>query len=129
MKSKKPCSALTIGELVILVVVVIVFIALLPPAISLVRKRGRQINDVSNGKRVAAALRYFAGVGASPATAERPPSRFVTTTRSVSLDAEELPPGTHQPQQQTNQNPRAKPSEEALRTTRRKHPENENQSK
>jgi len=94
VKSKKSCSALTIGELIILVVVVIVFIALLPPAISLVRKRGRQINDVSNGKRVAAALRYFAGVGASPATTERPPSRFVITTRSVSLGTEELPPGT-----------------------------------
>ena len=53
-----------------MIVVVIVFIALLPPAISLVRKRGRQINDVPNGKRVAAALKYFAGVGASPATEE-----------------------------------------------------------
>ena len=56
VKSKKACSALTIGELVILVVVVIVFIALLPPAISLVRKRSSRINDVSEGKRVAAAL-------------------------------------------------------------------------
>ena len=70
MESKKACSALTIGELVILIVVVIVFIALLPPAISLLRKRSSQINDVSNGKRVVAELRYFAGVGASPATEE-----------------------------------------------------------
>jgi hypothetical protein len=126
VKSKKTCSALTIWELVILVVVVIVFIALLSPAISLARKRSR--HDVSNGKRVVAALRYFAGVGASPATAERPPSRFVTTTRSVSLDAEELPP---EPSDLNNKptKPRTKPSEKALRTTRRKHPENENQSK
>ena len=94
MKSNKSSTALTIGELVILVVVVIVFVALLPPAISLVRKPAGQVSGVSNGKRVALTLKYFAGIGASPATVNRAPSRFVTTRRPVSLGAEELPPRT-----------------------------------
>jgi hypothetical protein len=43
-----------------MVVVLFVLISLLPPAISILRNRGRQLKDLSNAKRVAVALREFA---------------------------------------------------------------------
>jgi len=60
VKASKSLIAVTIGELVIMVFVLFVLISLLPPAISVLRKRGRQLKDLSNAKRVAVALRDFA---------------------------------------------------------------------
>ena len=94
MKSMNSDRAVTLAELVILLVVIVVFVALLPPAISLVRKRGGKVNERSNRNRIAAAVKYFAGIGASPGTRERLQPRFATITRSISLGGEELPSGT-----------------------------------
>jgi hypothetical protein len=79
----KSSAAPTIGEMVILLVVIIVFIALLPPAISLVRKHGGRV-----------ALKHLAGIGATPMPTDQLIPQFLTTTRSVSLGGEEVPPGT-----------------------------------
>jgi hypothetical protein len=60
VKLNRSSAAVNIGEPAIVIAVIAILISLLPLAISLVRKRDKQIKDLSNGRQIAFALKDFA---------------------------------------------------------------------
>ena len=53
MTSNKSFTAPTTSELMVLIVIPVVIIALLPLAISLAKRRDKQIKDLSNARQIA----------------------------------------------------------------------------
>jgi len=60
VRSNKSFTAPTTSELLVLIVIPVIFISLLPLAISLAQKRDKQIKDLSNARQIAFALKNFA---------------------------------------------------------------------
>ncbi|HTG51401.1 MAG TPA: hypothetical protein VMA33_00970 [Candidatus Tectomicrobia bacterium] len=60
MRSNKSFTPPPTSELIVLIVIPVVVIALLPLAISLAKRRDKQIKDLSNARQIAVALENFA---------------------------------------------------------------------